>query len=76
MKEAQSLYVSLGFKPTAAYRLDREIPRAIWGQKHPAVYSYRDGRGWDNPSPSGVADRWVRRTWYQLTDDAAFVALA
>ena len=58
-------------------REECEILRAICGQKHPAIYSFMYGPNWDNPCPSctSLVDGFDR-TWYQVTQSAAFVTIA
>jgi len=50
----------------------------LFGDKNTLLlYSFMFGPGWDNPCPSctSLVDGFDR-TWYQVTQDAAFVAIA
>jgi len=58
-------------------REQREILRAVWDKNTLLLYSFMYGPNWDNPCPSctSLVDGFDR-SWYQVTQNAAFVAIA
>ena len=58
-------------------RAEGEVFRAIRGQESLLIYSFMFGPGWDKPCPSctSLVDGFDR-TYYQVSQHAAFVAIA